>query len=364
MAAAFAGVGAIFGVNLLITPVDSMLTEITNEAIGLTGGEPITIVANYFFAVVSSLVIAIVATVVTERVVEPRLGTYHPEGEADEADSVDDGELSTQEKRGLRFALFGFLGLLVVITLLTAPSGAPLRDPVTGGIVGNTPFMDSLLFLIMLVFLIAGIGYGNGAGTIKGSNDVIAAVTKTFAGLAGLVFMLLMISQFIAYFNYSNMPTVAAIALADMLERPTRRVAVAGRVDRGDHVAQHHHPGGRPEVGNFCTGFYPDLRPVGGSAANCAGGLPGGRLAAQRYHPTDGLSAVRRHHCTALPKKCRPGDHCVAYAAVRGDHPDRVDSVLHRVVRAGPSAGTGLPGGWLILAAVGSQGDVAPGWAR
>ena len=33
MAGAFAGVGAIFGVNLLITPVDSMLTEITNEVL-------------------------------------------------------------------------------------------------------------------------------------------------------------------------------------------------------------------------------------------------------------------------------------------------------------------------------------------
>jgi aminobenzoyl-glutamate transport protein len=31
--------------------------------------------------------------------------------------------------------------------------------------------------------------------------------------------MLLMISQFIAYFNYSNMPTVLAISMADLLER-------------------------------------------------------------------------------------------------------------------------------------------------
>jgi aminobenzoyl-glutamate transport protein len=44
-------------------------------------------------------------------------------------------------------------------------------------------------------------------------------VTKTFAGLAGLVFMLLMISQFIAYFNYSNMPNVIAVTLAGMLEQ-------------------------------------------------------------------------------------------------------------------------------------------------
>jgi aminobenzoyl-glutamate transport protein len=47
---------------------------------------------------------------------------------------------------------------------------------------------------------------------------VIAAVTKTFAGLAGLVFMLLMIAQFIAFFNYSNIPDVLGIGLAEFLE--------------------------------------------------------------------------------------------------------------------------------------------------
>jgi aminobenzoyl-glutamate transport protein len=119
----------------------------------------------------------------------------------------------------LRYAGFGALGFAVLIALLTFPPGAPLRDPETGFIIGATPFMDSLLFIITLFFLIAGIFYGIGAKTIKSSNDVIAAVTKTFSGLAGLIFMLLMISQFIAYFNYSNMPTVAAVAMAEVLER-------------------------------------------------------------------------------------------------------------------------------------------------
>ena len=44
-------------------------------------------------------------------------------------------------------------------------------------------------------------------------------VTKTFASLAGLIFMLLMISQFIAFFNYTNMPQVVAIWMADALEQ-------------------------------------------------------------------------------------------------------------------------------------------------
>lgn len=78
--------------------------------------------------------------------------------------------------------------------------------------------MDSLLFVITLFFLIAGIAFGKTVGTIKTSGDVIKAVTKTFAGLAGLVFMLLMISQFIALFNYSNLPRVIAVTLAGVLE--------------------------------------------------------------------------------------------------------------------------------------------------
>lgn len=71
----------------------------------------------------------------------------------------------------------------------------------------------------MLCFVVAGIGYSIGAKTVTSSNDVIAAVTKSFNSLGGLVFMLLMVAQFTAYFNYSNMPTVTAVALGDLLER-------------------------------------------------------------------------------------------------------------------------------------------------
>jgi aminobenzoyl-glutamate transport protein len=79
--------------------------------------------------------------------------------------------------------------------------------------------MDSLIFIISLLFLVCGVAYGIGAGTFTGSNDVVSAITKTFASLAGLIFMLLMISQFIAVFNYSNLPDVMAVGLAEVLEQ-------------------------------------------------------------------------------------------------------------------------------------------------
>ncbi|MFM2078938.1 MAG: hypothetical protein RJA49_2828, partial [Actinomycetota bacterium] len=200
LAAGFAGVGAIFGVNLLITPVDSMLTEITNEAIG-SGGKHLEVTANFYFGIASSIILAIVAVVVTQRIVEPRLGPYDPTigdpvyalvGSDTSGEAEADAEAA--EARGLRFSLYGLLGMVVLVLLLTLPHGAPLRDPVTGDLIGNTPFMASLIFIITLVFLVCGICYGVGAKTIQSSTDVITGVTKTFAGLSGLIFMLLIIS--------------------------------------------------------------------------------------------------------------------------------------------------------------------------
>jgi len=217
MAACFAGVGAIFGVNVIPGPTDAMITEITNEALGLVGGSPLSILANYWFAIASSIILAIVAAIVTERIVEPRLGKFEGVVAGEGGAEVEQYDPATQSK-GLRYSAIATLAFIGIVLAVTLPPGAPLRHPETGDIIGTTPFMDSLLFIITMAFLAAGVGYGIGAGTFKSANDVIAAVTKTFAGLAGLVFMLLMIAQFIAYFNYSNMPSVLAIALAEWLE--------------------------------------------------------------------------------------------------------------------------------------------------
>ena len=227
LAAAYAGVSAVFAVNILITPIDSLLTEITNEAIGLVpGGEPLSITANLYFSIVSTVVIALVVTFVTERMIEPRLGTYVPESggrgaveQSDAPDAPDGGIELGDEPRGLRFSLYGVLVSILVVALLTVIPGAPLRHPETDAVIGDSPFMDSLIFIITVIFLVAGVCYGLGAKTMKSSVDVINAITETFASLAGLIFMLLLISQFIAYFNFSNMPTVLAVEMADLLER-------------------------------------------------------------------------------------------------------------------------------------------------
>ena len=229
VAAAYAGVSAAFSVNILLAPLDALLTEMTNEAIGIVApGQSLTITANYFFSAASTILMAAVMTFITVRLIEPRLGAYDPAAALGKAPgeggpdivTPDDGPVVDEaaEARGLSYALRGFLIGVGVVLLLTLPPGAPLRHPETGLVIGQTPFMDSLIFIISMLFLVAGIGYGRGAGTIKSSNDVIAGITKTFASLAGLVVILLLISQFIGLFNWSNLPNIIAGAMAQALE--------------------------------------------------------------------------------------------------------------------------------------------------
>jgi para-aminobenzoyl-glutamate transporter family len=215
LAAAYAGVSAGFAVNVLITPLDGLLTEVTNEAIALADpNRSIDLTANLWFAIASTVFVALVITVVAQRVTEPALGRYEGEVVAETEEAAPEGE-----GRGLRLALFGTLAGVAAVTLLTVLPDAPLQNPETGAIFNDSPLMDSLIFIITSLFLVAGICFGIGAKTITSSVDVINAITKTFAGLAGLVFLLLIISQFIAYFNFSNMPTIAAVKMADLLER-------------------------------------------------------------------------------------------------------------------------------------------------
>jgi aminobenzoyl-glutamate transport protein len=215
LAAAFAGVAAGFGVNFLVKPIDGILAEMTNDAVHIVDpAKSIELTANFYFGVASSVWLIVVCTVVTEWIVEPRLGKYEGESPAKEGQGM-----APEESRGLWFALLAVVGTVAVLCLLALPPGAPLRNPKTGALIGNSPFMDSLVFLIMIVFLAAGAAYGVGAKTIKSVQDGIDAVVKTFSDLGGLLFLFFVISQFVAYFNHSNMGTILAVNLANPLKQ-------------------------------------------------------------------------------------------------------------------------------------------------
>src|SRR5262249_9520012 len=219
IAAAFAGVAAGFGVNFLITPLDGVLTEITNDAAG-SSGQHIDLAANLYFGIASTIFVAFVLTFITAWLVERRMPAWAPAGTGEGPPPAEaETEISPEaESRGLRWAGIATAIVLVAIALLTFLPNAPLRNPDTGKIIGDSPFMNSLIVIIMLIFFAAGWAFGRGAGTITTKEQVIETITKSWATLASLLFLFLLIAQFIAYFNFSNIAEVVAVKLGDIVE--------------------------------------------------------------------------------------------------------------------------------------------------
>jgi aminobenzoyl-glutamate transport protein len=217
LALGFAGVACAFTVNMLIKPLDAVLVEFTNDAAHLVDpSKTIGLASNVWFSIASVLLLTVVIAFITDRIVAPRLGTYTQSGTASD-DSSSGSALSGVEARGLNFALIGLIALAIVFCLLTLPSGAPLRNPQTGELIGNSPFMNGLIALIMLAFLVTGTAYGIGAGTVRTITDVIKMIEKSVTSLGGTIFLFFVLSQFVAYFTYTNMGTVMALSLSGTL---------------------------------------------------------------------------------------------------------------------------------------------------
>lgn len=218
LALGFAAVAGAFTVNMLIKPLDAVLVEFTNDAAHLVDpNRSIGLASNLWFSIASVLVLTVVIAVITDRLIQPRLGTYDPK-QAPEENTSQGAGLTDRESRGLRFAGIGLIALIAVFCLLTLPAGAPLRNPMTGELIGNSPFMNGLIALIMLIFLVSGWAYGIGAGTVRTLSDVIAAIEKSIKNLGGTIFLFFVLSQFVAYFTYTNMGTVMALSLSGALQ--------------------------------------------------------------------------------------------------------------------------------------------------
>ena len=214
LAASFAGVAAVFSVNIFVKPLDGILVGITNDAISLVNPAlSVSLTGNLWFSIASVVLLTVVVSLISDKVIEPRLGPYTGPGHVEETAGV-----TSEESKGLKYAGWALLAVLAFFALLVLPPGAPLRNPLTGSAIADSPFMNGLIVFIALVFLVVGAAYGIGAGTMKSSVDVIKAMEKAVAGLGALIFLLFVISQFNAFFTYTNMATIAAVKLGDWLE--------------------------------------------------------------------------------------------------------------------------------------------------
>jgi aminobenzoyl-glutamate transport protein len=211
LTAAFAGVSGGFSANLLLSSLDPLLAGLTTSAAHLVNKDySVVATANYYFMAASTFIITAVGAFITTKVVEPRLGPWTG-GAGDDLKSAD---ISGAEKSGILWTLGYVVVFIGLLLFLTIPEGAVLRDE-NGEL---KPFYASIVPLIMFFFLGAGLVFGLRAGTIKSDRDVSKMLGETMSSLGGFIALVFIMSQFVAYFSWSNMGIVIAIKGASILQ--------------------------------------------------------------------------------------------------------------------------------------------------
>lgn len=212
-AAAFAGVSAGFGSNFLIGSVDPILAGLSTSAAQILNPDMnINPMVNYFFMVASGIMVIVVGTWVTEKIVEPRLGEYKGSEKPLEIEQI-----TPLEKKGLRWAGIGTLVFVALMAWTIIPQDGIFRDPQTGDIL-RSPFFSGIVVGLLLLFFVPGMIYGIIVKTIKSDKDVIKHITHSMKGMAGYIVLVFFAAQFIYWFNYSNLGLVLAIDGAEFLK--------------------------------------------------------------------------------------------------------------------------------------------------
>ncbi len=229
IAAAFAGVSGGYSANLFIGPLDAILAGISTEAAHLVAPNyTVNAASNFYFSAVSTLLITLVGTWVTERIVIPRLQPIAPDQNQLELsaqefapkpspDKPSPDKLSPNEQRGLKFCGVFTLIFIGLLCLGLLPENGILRDPTNGSIV-SSPFIKGIVTIIAIFFGFAGYIYSRGAQTLQEKNSVIDSMEKTMATMASYLVLMFFAAQFINYFSWTQLGLISAVQGAELLK--------------------------------------------------------------------------------------------------------------------------------------------------
>jgi aminobenzoyl-glutamate transport protein len=217
LAASFAGVSGGFSANLLIGTLDPMLAGISQSAAEIFDPNyKVAVMGNFFFLFVSTFLITILGTFITDKVVEPRLGKYDASLTGEEDDSL--LTVSEKERRGLLWAGITALVYVAIIVIACIPKDSFFKNE-AGQIIGNTPFVNSIVVLIALLFFLPAVVYGKIVGTFEKKGSACDAMSKSMSTMGSFLALAFVSAQFINYFSYTKLGTIIALSGASFFEK-------------------------------------------------------------------------------------------------------------------------------------------------
>ena len=234
---AFCGVAFGYGVSAFIGSMEVSLIPYTTSAAHLIDETAhISLSSNLFIIIFSMFALAIFGTIAIEKFIAPKLSAYKEEknfSKTQELDIIDIEEFEQRkiekeknQKRGLRFALVtGFIVVAIFIYMLipNLPQSGLLLDmkqeTYLNQIFGDSAyFQDGFTFMMSLLFLCVGLAYGIGAKSVKNDKDIVEKATANFEKIGSIILLMFVASQFIAIFKKTEIGTVIAGSLANLVQ--------------------------------------------------------------------------------------------------------------------------------------------------
>lgn len=216
-AAAYAAAGAGYDASLFVTAGDAIFAGIATDAARIVDPDAyVSPLDNYYFVAVSVVLLAIVGTLIIDKIVEPRLNRLQPLADMVVTAPKMDTEISTEEKRGLKRVGWFTLAFIALVIAVVYPDASPFRNS-DGGLIPS-PFMKSFVPFLFVYFIGIGVIYGKTTGKISTIEDIPALMAESVKGLATTLVLFFAISQFIAYFKWTGIGSLIAFEGAEFLK--------------------------------------------------------------------------------------------------------------------------------------------------
>jgi aminobenzoyl-glutamate transport protein len=214
---AYVSISAGYDASPSLTTTDVLLSSISTAAAHTIDAHyVVTPVANYFFGLGSSALVALVITLVVDKVLARRSDLQPDEPVAAlDADELEAIEVTGQQQRALRVTGLVALGFIAFLALAMVPASSPLRGE-DGGIV-DSPLIGGMALVLGVFFAVLGTVYGRTTGTFSAPRDIIAAMVDGTRSMAPILVLFFAISQFLAYFKWTNIGDILAVTGAETL---------------------------------------------------------------------------------------------------------------------------------------------------
>jgi aminobenzoyl-glutamate transport protein len=229
ISATFAGVAGGFSANLLPGQLDALLFGITEAAVETVFGDfTANIAGNWYFMAALTFIFLPVIWYVTDKIIEPRLGTWDPSlsGRPDdnqakvlppEEPDMADRPLTNLERKGLRYAGIAVVFVIGLWLLFLFGPGTPLINEDASPEARLTPFYQSLVAGFFLLFLLSAWAYGRGAETIGNHRDLVKMMSGSMEDMGYYLVLAFAAAHFVAMFSWSNLGLIIAVKGADFL---------------------------------------------------------------------------------------------------------------------------------------------------